>query len=85
VGIARRAGRRRYRIRVGAEIPLRRSGDVKADLVENTARFTAAIEAMIREEPEQWFWVHRRWKTRRPVDARLRAPDAAPETTVIGS
>jgi len=81
--ITRQAGRRRYRIQVGAEIPVRRSGDVKADLVENTARFTAAIEAMIREQPEQWFWVHRRWKTRHPVDARLRPQGAAPQTTAI--
>ena len=83
VGITRQAGRRRYRIQVGAEIPVRRSGDVKADLVENTARFTAAIEAMIRKQPEQWFWVHRRWKTRHPVDARLRPQGAAPQTTAI--
>jgi len=77
VGITRQPGRGRYRIRIGAEIPVRRSGDVKDDLVENTARFTAAIEAMIREQPEHWFWVHRRWKTRQPVDARLQAPEAA--------
>jgi KDO2-lipid IV(A) lauroyltransferase len=75
VGITRRPERGRYRIRIGAEIPVRRSGDLKADLAENTARFTAAIEAMIREQPEQWFWVHRRWKTRQPVDARLRPPE----------
>ncbi len=78
VGITRETGRARYRIRVGAEVPVQRSGDLKADLAENTARFTAAIETMIRERPEQWFWVHRRWKTRQPVDPRLRPP-AAPE------
>jgi KDO2-lipid IV(A) lauroyltransferase len=77
VGITQGAGRGQYRIRVGAAIPLRRSGDLKADLVENTARFNAALEAMIREQPDQWFWVHRRWKTRQPLDARLQAPAAA--------
>ena len=81
VAIVRQPERGRYRIRIGAEIPVRRSGDLKADLVENTARFTAAIEAMIREQPEQWFWVHRRWKTRQPVDARLRPP----ETNAVAS
>jgi Kdo2-lipid IVA lauroyltransferase/acyltransferase len=85
VGITRQPERGRYRIRIGAEVPIRRSGDLKADLAENTARFTAAIEVMIREQPEQWFWVHRRWKTRQPVDARLRPPDTAPETKVIES
>ena len=66
-----REGRGRYRVRVGEEIYVRRSGDFKADLVENTARFTAAIEALIRERPDHWFWVHRRWKTSLPIDPRL--------------
>ena len=77
VGIAHGAGRRQYRIRWGEEIVLRRSGDLKADVVENTARFNAALESMIRERPEQWFWVHRRWKTRQPLDTRLRAPETS--------
>jgi KDO2-lipid IV(A) lauroyltransferase len=34
-----------------------------------TRRCTAAIEAAIRETPEQWFWMHDRWRTRPPADA----------------
>lgn len=45
-------------------IPLVTTGDLDSDIVENTARFTAAIERHVRLRPEQWFWVHRRWKTR---------------------
>jgi KDO2-lipid IV(A) lauroyltransferase len=67
-GIVREPGRGRYRITVGPEVAVRRSGDLRADLVENTARFNRAIEAMIRERPDHWFWVHRRWKTRLPLD-----------------
>jgi len=74
-GITREKERGHYRVRVGAEIPIRRSRDLKADLVENTARFNAAIEAMIREQPDHWFWVHRRWKTRQPLDPRLQTPE----------
>jgi KDO2-lipid IV(A) lauroyltransferase len=70
-GIRRESGRGRYRITLGPEVPIRRSKDLKADLVENTARFNQAIEALIRERPDHWFWVHRRWKTRDPLDPRL--------------
>jgi KDO2-lipid IV(A) lauroyltransferase len=40
-----------------------------------TQRFTAGLEAMIREAPEQYFWVHRRWKHAPPV--RKKKPLAA--------
>ena len=60
-----------YVLRFGAEIPLARSGDDEADAVENTARCTAAIEDFIRRYPDQWLWVHRRWKTRPAGEAPL--------------
>ncbi len=46
------------------ELALTQTGDEEADVLENTARCTAAIEAVIHQYPEQWLWVHRRWKTR---------------------
>jgi len=69
--IQREPARGRYRIRIGAEVALARGGDLKTDMTVNTARFTLAIEQLIRERPEQWFWVHRRWKTGSPIDPRL--------------
>lgn len=55
---------KRYVLHFGRAIELVRTGDDERDVVENTARFTAEIEGMIRQYPEQWLWVHRRWKTR---------------------
>ncbi|MFC1830248.1 hypothetical protein ACFL0O_11635 [Thermodesulfobacteriota bacterium] len=31
---------------------------------ENTAQYNAAIASFLYQHPEQWFWVHQRWKTR---------------------
>ena len=46
------------------EVEVPRTGDTERDVVELTARFTARIEAGIRAHPEQWVWMHQRWKTK---------------------
>ena len=38
--------------------------EMSGDLVEDTARLAKHFEGVIRREPEQWLWLHRRWKTR---------------------
>lgn len=53
-----------YQAVFGPEIPLVATGDKTKDLQANTLRYGKAIEAGIRRHPEQWFWVHRRWKKR---------------------
>jgi Kdo2-lipid IVA lauroyltransferase/acyltransferase len=58
------AGERRYVLHFGEEIPLVATGDDEQDVLANTGRFTAAIEEYVRRYPDQWLWVHRRWKTR---------------------
>ena len=55
---------RKYRLRFDPAVELIRTGDAEADIVANTQRFTKIIEDYVRKYPEQWLWVHRRWKTR---------------------
>jgi KDO2-lipid IV(A) lauroyltransferase len=47
------------------------TGDFEHDVVYNTERFSRVFEDMVRRYPEQWLWVHRRWKTRPPGEARF--------------
>jgi KDO2-lipid IV(A) lauroyltransferase len=58
--------RRKYRLRFEPAVELARTRDEEADVVENTARFTRVIEEYVRAHPDQWLWVHKRWKTRPP-------------------
>ena len=46
------------------ELPLIQTGDRIRDIEANTAQYNRVIEEMVRQYPDQWFWVHQRWKTR---------------------
>jgi KDO2-lipid IV(A) lauroyltransferase len=68
--IVRQGGSARHRVYVLPIIELENTGDPHADVERNTARLSAVFEDMVRRFPEQWLWVHKRWKTR---------PDGAPK------
>jgi KDO2-lipid IV(A) lauroyltransferase len=55
----------RYRLRFDPEIPM--TGDVLAD----TQTIHSRLEAVVRQHPDQYLWIHRRWKTRPPGEAPL--------------
>lgn len=57
---------RKYILGFSPAVELVRTGDEEGDVLENTARFTRIIEQFVRAHPEQWLWVHKRWKTRPP-------------------
>ncbi len=55
---------RKYRLRFEPPVELVRTGDPDRDIIENTQRFANILEGIIRNHPDQWVWVHARWKTR---------------------
>jgi Kdo2-lipid IVA lauroyltransferase/acyltransferase len=62
---------RKYRLRFDPALELVRTGDNEADILANTQLFTDVIEDFVRQYPDQWLWVHRRWKTRPPGERPL--------------
>jgi KDO2-lipid IV(A) lauroyltransferase len=54
----------KYHLRFEPPVELIRTGDTERDVFENTKRFTKVIEEIIRKHPDQWVWVHQRWKNR---------------------
>jgi KDO2-lipid IV(A) lauroyltransferase len=55
---------RRQHMHILPEIPLVVTGDEEKDMIANTQNFTRFIEEQIRKHPEQWVWMHERWKTK---------------------
>jgi KDO2-lipid IV(A) lauroyltransferase len=55
---------KKYRLRFEPAVELVRTGDTDADIKANTQKFTSIIEDYVRKYPDQWLWVHRRWKSR---------------------
>jgi len=63
--------RKKYFFHGDPPVELVRTGDRRKDLEVNTALFAAAIEKLVRRYPDQWMWIHRRWKTRPPGEEEL--------------
>jgi KDO2-lipid IV(A) lauroyltransferase len=64
-------GLRKYRLRFEPAVEPVRTGDEERDIRESTQLFTRCVEAFVRRHPDQWLWVHRRWKTRPPGEPPL--------------
>lgn len=51
---------------VEGPLPVPHTGDRRADIAAHTAQLTAVLERYIRQAPDQWLWLHRRWKVQPP-------------------
>ncbi len=65
------ASTQRYRAVHGRLIEAVDTGNRAADVLATTAAFTAEVENLVRQYPEQWLWIHKRWKTRPAGQASL--------------
>jgi Kdo2-lipid IVA lauroyltransferase/acyltransferase len=55
----------KYKLILKPAVEITHTDNYDADLIVNTQRFTKIVEAIVREYPDQWFWFHQRWKTKK--------------------
>lgn len=65
------AGLRKYVLTFEPALPFQVTQNEEADIRANTALCARVIENYVRAYPEQWFWLHKRWKNRPPGEADL--------------
>jgi Kdo2-lipid IVA lauroyltransferase/acyltransferase len=61
----------KHRLRLDPPVQLIDTGNLDHDVLENTKIFNKILEGYIRAYPDQWLWIHRRWKTRPQGEASL--------------
>ena len=54
----------KYRLRFERAVEMRSTDDEAGDIRENAARCNSVMEDYIRAHPDQWLWIHKRWKNR---------------------
>jgi Kdo2-lipid IVA lauroyltransferase/acyltransferase len=54
----------KHRLRFDPPVQLIETGNLENDVAENTKLFNRILEGYVRKYPDQWLWIHRRWKTR---------------------
>jgi len=60
-----RNGFQKHRLIVKKPLELIHTGDFKKDIEANTQLFNNTLESIIREYPDQWLWIHRRWERKK--------------------
>jgi KDO2-lipid IV(A) lauroyltransferase len=62
---------KKYVLHFGPQLHFAQTGNNDADVLAATQQCNDALEAWIRRYPDQWLWIHRRWKTRPPGEPSL--------------
>jgi KDO2-lipid IV(A) lauroyltransferase len=57
-----RDDRGRLTVMIQSPLEIKRTGDLRSDIQANTQMITDIVEKIVRQYPDQWFWVHKRWK-----------------------
>jgi KDO2-lipid IV(A) lauroyltransferase len=63
--------RRRFLLKIDVPLNFERTGNEEEDVRRLTQSFTSVVENYVRRFPDQWLWIHRRWKTRPPGERDL--------------
>ena len=63
--------RGKYKIHILPQVSVERTGNEQEDVRVLTAKLTNIVENYIRCYPEQWLWIHKRWKTRPPREKEI--------------
>lgn len=74
VTLLERTGPARFRARLLDWIEPREGAEEEAELARLTLALNETLERAIRERPDHWYWIHRRWKTPPPAPDRAAAP-----------
>jgi len=62
---------KKFTVTIGEPLKFDRTGDEEVDTLRATQLLTNVVEDWIRRYPDQWLWIHRRWKTRPPGEAAI--------------
>lgn len=65
------AAERKYVLHFGSQLHFTETGNTELDVLAATQQCNDVLESWIRRYPEQWLWIHRRWKTRPPGEPPL--------------
>ncbi|HXT62871.1 MAG TPA: lysophospholipid acyltransferase family protein [Pyrinomonadaceae bacterium] len=63
--------RKKFRVQVGEPLMFERTADESENIIRLTQTMTTKVEDCVRHYPDQWLWIHRRWKTRPPGEPEI--------------